>query len=196
MPGLLRVWARPDGVTYGASDRSGWRGPHLWSRQQLRRQRRSGWMGARPLGSTRIIVGVAAVIRAFIAWDILTRFQTPLVVRMPVGDWLPEPDSLAIQLVVGVWLGSAIAFTIGYRVTESGITAPLATGSGDEAVRRALRGSDGGNGVAITNVTSRPEHPRRHWVRARVFAPICSKLAFLGRFAFFSERHHTVVVCL
>ena len=80
--------------------------------------------GARPLGSTRIIVGVAAVIRAFIAWDILTRFQTPLVVRMPVGDWLPEPDSLASQLVVGVWLGSAIAFTIGYRVTESGITAP------------------------------------------------------------------------
>ena len=108
--------------------------------------------GARPLGSTRIIVGVAAVIRAFIAWDILTRFQTPLVVRMPVGDWLPEPDSLAIQPVVGVWLGSAIAFTIGYRVT-GGITAPpLATGSGDEAVRRALRGSDGGNGVAITTV--------------------------------------------
>ena len=84
--------------------------------------------GARPLGSTRIIVGVAAVIRAFIAWDILTRFQTPLVVRMPVGDWLPEPDSLAIQLVVGVWLGSAIAFTIGYRVTESGITAPWRQG--------------------------------------------------------------------
>ena len=38
-------------------------------------------------------------------------------------DWLPEPDSLASQLVVGVWLGSAIAFTIGYWVTESGITA-------------------------------------------------------------------------
>ena len=55
-----------------------------------------------------------------------------------MGDWLPEPDSLASQLVVGVWLGSAIAFTIGYRVTESGITAPLAAGSGDEAVRRAL----------------------------------------------------------
>ena len=49
---------------------------------------------------------------------------TRTVVRMPVGDWLPEPDSLASQLVVGVWLGSAIAFTIGYRVTESGITAP------------------------------------------------------------------------
>ena len=40
-----------------------------------------------------------------------------------MGDWLPEPDSLASQLVVEVWLGSAIAFTIGYRVTESGITA-------------------------------------------------------------------------
>ena len=40
-----------------------------------------------------------------------------------MGDWLPEPDSRASQLVVGVWLGSAIAFTIGYRVTESGITA-------------------------------------------------------------------------
>ena len=77
------------------------------------------------------LFGVVAVIRAFIAWDILTRFQTPLVVRMPVGDWLPEPDSLASQLVVGVWLGSAIAFTTGYRVTESGIIA-----SGDRVRRR------------------------------------------------------------
>ena len=36
------------------------------------------------LGLTRIIVGVAAVIRGIVAWDILTRFDTPLVVRMPV----------------------------------------------------------------------------------------------------------------
>ena len=45
----------------------------------------------------------------------------------------------------------------------------------------------GVNGVAITNVTSRPKHPRRHWVRARVFAPICSKLAFLAVLLFFSK---------
>ena len=45
--------------------------------------------GARPLGLTRIIVGVAAVIRGIVAWDILTRFDTPLVVRMPVVGWLP-----------------------------------------------------------------------------------------------------------
>ena len=64
-----------------------------------------------------------------------------------MGDWLPEPDSLASQRVVGVWLGSAIAFTIGYRVYRVRDHCPsLATGSGDEAVRRALRGSDGDMG--------------------------------------------------
>ena len=76
--------------------------------------------GPRPLGLTRIIVGVAAVIRGIVAWDILTRFDTPLVVRMPVVGWLPAPGGFASFLVVAVWLTAAVALTFGWRVTMSG----------------------------------------------------------------------------
>lgn len=75
---------------------------------------------ARPVGLTRIIVGIAALIRGIVAWDILTRFRTPLTVQMPVVDWLPSPSSFAALAIVAVWIAAAAAFTFGWHTMVSG----------------------------------------------------------------------------
>ena len=75
---------------------------------------------ARPLAVTRIIVGSAATIRGVLGWDMLSRFDSPLIVRMPVVDWLPDPASGASTVVVAVWIAAAIAFAVGWKVTATG----------------------------------------------------------------------------
>ena len=74
----------------------------------------------RPLGLARIIIGIAAVIRSYVAWRVLSRLAEPEVLKIPYAEWLPEPSlGLAIS-VVGVWAVAAVLFTIGWRVALSG----------------------------------------------------------------------------
>lgn len=76
----------------------------------------------RPLGLARIIIGVAALIRAFVAWRVLYRLTDPDVLRAPYADWLPEPGLPLVGVVIAIWAISAILFTLGWRVS---ITGPL-----------------------------------------------------------------------
>ena len=77
---------------------------------------------ARPLGVARIIVGLAALIRGVVALDILSRFDGPDIVRMPVLGWLPDPGSAAALVLVLVWIAAAIGFAVGWKVTMTGST--------------------------------------------------------------------------
>lgn len=76
----------------------------------------------RPLGLARIIIGVAALIRAFVAWRVLYRLTDPDVLKAPYADWLPEPGLPLVGVVTAIWAISAISFTLGWRVS---ITGPL-----------------------------------------------------------------------
>lgn len=75
---------------------------------------------SRPLGLTRIIVGIAATLRASVIWSYLSRLSEPEIMLTPYVDWLPEP-TVPIAVVVSVlWVSSAILFTIGWRVSMTG----------------------------------------------------------------------------
>ena len=65
----------------------------------------------RPLGLARIIIGVAAVIRAFITWPILNKLAQPETLRSPYVEWTPDPSIGLAVLICGVWVLAAIAFT-------------------------------------------------------------------------------------
>lgn len=74
----------------------------------------------RPLGLARILIGVAAIIRAFIALPELLDISRTSIVNTPYASWLPEPSvALAITLV-SAWVVAAILFTIGWKVSVSG----------------------------------------------------------------------------
>jgi len=76
----------------------------------------------RALGLTRIIVGSAAVIRAVVAWRILTKLVDETTLRVPYADWIPQPTAGLVFAIIALWVVSAIAFTVGWRVQ---ITGPL-----------------------------------------------------------------------
>ena len=74
----------------------------------------------RPLGLTRIVVGAAALIRAFVAWPILTKLAQPETLRTPYTEWLPEPTTLLVVVILITWAVSAFLFMVGWHVPWSG----------------------------------------------------------------------------
>lgn len=74
----------------------------------------------RPLGLARIIIGVAALLRAVVAWRVLHRLTEPELLRAPYAEWLPEPGLPLVAGIIVVWAVSAISFTFGWRVSVSG----------------------------------------------------------------------------
>lgn len=76
----------------------------------------------RPLGLARIVVGIAALIRTYVAWRILIRLTDDHVLRAPYFDWLPDPSVTVAVAIVVVWAISAVLFMLGWRV---GLTGPL-----------------------------------------------------------------------
>lgn len=92
-------------------------------------------IGSRPLGLARTIVGVSALIRSVVAWDVLSKLAEDDVLRVPYADWVPEPTLPLAATVVAVWLISGVLFTIGWRVPLSGsvlLAAIIATLTIDE----------------------------------------------------------------
>ena len=77
-------------------------------------------VGSRPLGVTRIVIGVAAGIRSLVALPVLLRLAEPGVIQAPVLTWMPAPSREMAFVLVGVWLTSAIMLAVGWRVPASG----------------------------------------------------------------------------
>lgn len=74
----------------------------------------------RPVGLTRLLVGVAAVARAFVAWPVLSKLTEPETLRDPYFAGLPDLTMTAVAAFVAVWVLSGIAFAIGWKVGLSG----------------------------------------------------------------------------
>lgn len=81
---------------------------------------------SRPVGLARIIIGVAALIRASVAWRVLYRLTDPEVLRVPYTDWFPDPSLPLVTAVIAIWAIAAILFTLGWRVS---ITGPVLLGA-------------------------------------------------------------------
>ena len=77
-------------------------------------------ISSRPLGLVRVIIGVAALLRSFVALRVLLEISEPEVVHIPYLDWTPSPSVPLIVLVISVWMVSSILFTAGWRVPWSG----------------------------------------------------------------------------
>ncbi|MEX0864419.1 MAG: HTTM domain-containing protein [Acidimicrobiia bacterium] len=75
----------------------------------------------RPLGLTRIVVGVAAVIKSLIILPLLLRLTEPLVLNAPVFDWMPSPTPALVWTVVGMWSLGGVLLALGWRVAISGL---------------------------------------------------------------------------
>jgi hypothetical protein len=79
-------------------------------------------VGPRPLGLTRIVVGGAAVIRAVVAWQVLSKLADDRTLRVPYFDWLPSPNLALAVAVASIWLVAAGLFMVGWKV---GLTGPV-----------------------------------------------------------------------
>lgn len=75
---------------------------------------------ARPVATVRILVGIAALLRALEAGRLLRLWLPDTVVRMPMADWYPVFPPEVLFLLVGVWGGAAAAFAAGWRTRGSG----------------------------------------------------------------------------
>lgn len=79
----------------------------------------------RPLGLARIAVGLAAVIRVFVAIPVLLRLTQDDIVLIPYAVWIPTPTLSMVVVIVTIWLVSAVLFTIGWRLAISGTVLSL-----------------------------------------------------------------------
>jgi uncharacterized membrane protein len=77
---------------------------------------------------TRILIGIAALVRGLEAGRVLWRVLDPEVLRLPIISWLPRPPQLAVPLLVLVWLALAAAFTLGHRTRVTGTALAILMG--------------------------------------------------------------------
>lgn len=81
---------------------------------------------SRPLGLARIAVGLAAVIRVFVAVPVVFKLTRDDIIQIPYVEWTPAPTVALVVVILCVWLVSAVLFTIGWRTPISGTALALA----------------------------------------------------------------------
>ena len=95
----------------------------------------TGTVGSRHVGIARIVVGMAALLKLAILAPTLLALRNPAILRIPLDSRLPALPGEMIPLVIGVWLVSAVLFTVGWRTRASGTllsAAMLSTLLGDQ----------------------------------------------------------------
>ena len=86
-------------------------------------------VNARAAGVARVVIGLAAAIKALVLAPVLARFADPDVLRVPYVEWLPAVTDLPAGLVLGAWLLVAGAFTIGLWTTMAGAALTIILGA-------------------------------------------------------------------
>ena len=86
----------------------------------------TGWTGSRPLGLARVVLGGAAMVRAVVALPVLVDLTRRETLLAPYAEWTPQPSLTLIAFIAGLWLLSAMLFTLGWRVPLSGSALMLA----------------------------------------------------------------------
>jgi hypothetical protein len=69
---------------------------------------------------TRILIGIAALVRGLEAGRVLWAVLDPAVLRLPLIPDLPRPPQSVVPWVILLWLGLAAAFTLGKHTRLAG----------------------------------------------------------------------------
>ena len=69
---------------------------------------------------TRILIGIAALVRGLEAGRVLWRVLDPNVLAFPLLPWLPRPHQFVVPLLILAWVALAAGFTAGYRTRITG----------------------------------------------------------------------------
>ena len=77
---------------------------------------------------TRILIGIAALIRGLEAGRVLARVLDPEVLQFPIIAWLPRLSPSALPALIVAWLLLAASFTVGFRVRATGSALALIMG--------------------------------------------------------------------
>lgn len=84
---------------------------------------------ARHVAWSRVIVGVAALLRWAVAIPYFQQLADPSGFRVPYADWIPELSGAWVLLVGGTWVLSAALLTVGLWTRLSGAALFLSLGS-------------------------------------------------------------------
>lgn len=72
-------------------------------------------------GMARILVGVAAILKALQIVPVIGRFDLPEVLRVPYFEWAPSVSDLPALATGVVWVGAAALFAAGLGTTVAGV---------------------------------------------------------------------------
>jgi predicted DCC family thiol-disulfide oxidoreductase YuxK len=75
---------------------------------------------ARPLGVARAAVGIAALVRAALQYQVLRALLSGDVIRAQRFAWLPELPPDLLWLFLGIWMLACVSFALGFRTRVSG----------------------------------------------------------------------------
>lgn len=78
-------------------------------------------------GVARVVVGVAAALKALERAPVLERLAEPSIIRIPYITGQPAVSDLPTALVLAIWIGLALAFAAGFatRISGAALTALL-----------------------------------------------------------------------
>ena len=75
---------------------------------------------ARPVAGTRILVGVALLLKLVGSAQILGRLVQADTIKLPVLSWLPPPTPTVATLLLVLWGSAGICFLLGWRTRAAG----------------------------------------------------------------------------
>lgn len=75
---------------------------------------------ARPLGVARAALGIAALIRAALQYEILRALLSGEVIPAKRFDWLPDLPPGLLWLFMAIWMLACVSFALGFRTRVSG----------------------------------------------------------------------------
>jgi hypothetical protein len=77
---------------------------------------------ARPLAVARIVIGLAALARAYETSRILERYFLPTTIKLPYTTWVPELTERGATFLLAIWAAAALLFAAGWWTRAAGFT--------------------------------------------------------------------------
>jgi vitamin K-dependent gamma-carboxylase-like protein len=75
---------------------------------------------ARPLAVGRIVIGLAALARAYEASRIIERYFLPTTIKLPYATWVPELTERGATFLLAIWAAAALLFAAGWWTRAAG----------------------------------------------------------------------------
>ena len=75
---------------------------------------------ARPVAVVRIVIGLAALARAYETSRLLDRYLLPTTIKLPYVAWLPELTERGATFLLAAWALAALLFSVGWLTRVAG----------------------------------------------------------------------------